>query len=74
MLERVSGCLTDSAFRNSGLERVASLDQDIAWMAAEYDLAVPELGDENPADIYSQYLLFVAMSGLIVFSVDFLKI
>lgn len=52
-----------SLFRNTGLERVASLDHDIEWIAAEYDLAVPALADENPADVYCQFLEDLSMNN-----------
>jgi len=33
-----------ACYRNTGLERVKGLDIDIAWMASEYDLEIPEVG------------------------------
>jgi len=45
-----------SLFRDTGLERVASLNEDIAWISAEYDLPVPSLSKDNPAEIYCRTL------------------
>ena len=33
-----------ASYRNTGLERVKGLDIDIAWMASEYNLEIPEVG------------------------------
>lgn len=46
--------MPDAAFQNTGLERSVSLDDDIAWMEAEYGLKAPVPQPDGPGNTYAQ--------------------
>ena len=48
-------CCPVALLRDSGLDRVQSLDHDIAWIAEEHDLSVPEISDDSPSTNYVKY-------------------
>lgn len=49
-----------AAFRNTGLERVAALDADIAWFKAEYGLEPPVVTADGPGGSYAALLTRLA--------------
>lgn len=49
-----------SAFRNTGLERVAALDTDIAWFETEYGLKPPPVTPDGPGGAYAALLTRLA--------------
>lgn len=49
-----------AAFRDTGLERVAALDADIAWFKTEYGLDPPALADDGPGKAYAKLLTDLA--------------
>ncbi|KAL7547384.1 hypothetical protein ACHAWF_010698 [Thalassiosira exigua] len=52
--EVVNGDERLASFRNTGLERTAALEKDIAWMCEKYDLERPEMG--APGRAYAEEL------------------
>lgn len=52
--EVVNGDERMASFRNTGLERTAALEKDIAWMCEKYDLERPEVG--APGRAYAEEL------------------
>jgi len=52
-------------YRNNGLERVKGLDIDIEWMASEYDLEIPQVG--NAGLSYAEKLRDVAKDSVPAF-------
>lgn len=52
----------DSQFTNTGLERGAALEQDIAWMTSTFGIARPETDPEGPGATYAALLRELAAS------------
>ncbi|GMH40141.1 hypothetical protein BSKO_08045 [Bryopsis sp. KO-2023] len=52
-----------AAFRNSGLERSAALDKDIALVEAEYGVTAPEPAADGPGNTYSKLFVELATSS-----------
>lgn len=53
---------TDAQFTNTGLERGAALEQDIAWMSSTFGIPRPETDPEGPGATYASLLRTLASS------------
>jgi len=57
----------DELFRNTGLERSAALEQDIAWMQQEFGLAPVSLSDDGPGRSYARcFVMLPVEPGLLL--------
>lgn len=54
--------ITDAQFTNTGLERGAALERDIAWMTSTFGIARPETDPEGPGATYAALLRTLATS------------
>jgi hypothetical protein len=49
----------DVRFQNTGLERAAALEQDIAWMQQQYDLPAEPVQEDGPGMAYSRRVTLI---------------